>query len=512
MPLSGQSPTILHILQNASLFLLSTLFIPLCTCIAILSRITSPFTAATKRINRHRQWRATSPATFRARTVLVTGVGTGKGLFLARAFYRAGHRVIGADFEPYGVPVCGRFSVALDKFYRLATPSPVAGGPRKYVDDLVGIVEKEKVELWVSCSGVAAAVEDGEAAEAVETLTKCKAIQFGVTLTKILHGKHSFIENTQNLGLNIPDTHLITSVGDAMKFFYLTFPVEGSIQKKYIMKSVGLHDSIRLDMTLLPRPSSLDTQTHLSNLKPSPSRPFVLQQFIAGPKYCTHALIIKGEVLAFVACRSSDFLMHYKALPSSCLISEAMLSYTKIYAKKTGHSMTGHFSIDFLLDAADDTPEKDLTHKIYPIQCNPRARTAVILFADESENLAEAYLSLLPDHSTPVPTTSHAPEPSIIAPTTTNGYYWMGHDLVTMVMLPFWDFASRKIEIWTFLASWVEFVECVLFWRDGTFEVWDPWPAWWLYCGYWPGMFAAALVTRRWWSTCNVSTTKMFQC
>jgi hypothetical protein len=135
-----------------------------------------------------------------------------KGLFLARAFYRAGRRVIGADFEPYGVRVCGRFSVALDKFYKLSTSLTAAGSSRKYADDLVEIMKREKVELWASCSGVASAVEDGEAAETVEKLTKCKAVQFGVTLTKILHEKHSFMENTQNLGLNIPDTHLVTSV------------------------------------------------------------------------------------------------------------------------------------------------------------------------------------------------------------------------------------------------------------------------------------------------------------
>ena len=184
-----------------------------------------------------------------------------KGLFLARAFYRAGHRVIGADFEPYGVHVIGRFSVALDKFYRLSN-RPSAKGPRKYVGDLVEIIKRENVELWVSCSGIDSAVEDGEAAEAVEKLTKCKAIQFGVTLTEILHEKHSFIEDTKNLGRTVLDTYLITSVEDAMKFFYLTFPVEGMIQKKYIMKSVGLDDTIRAETTLLPRPSSSDTQIH----------------------------------------------------------------------------------------------------------------------------------------------------------------------------------------------------------------------------------------------------------
>ena len=40
-----------------------------------------------------------------------------KGLRIARAFYQAGHRVIGADFEPYSIPVSGRVSKALANFY-----------------------------------------------------------------------------------------------------------------------------------------------------------------------------------------------------------------------------------------------------------------------------------------------------------------------------------------------------------------------------------------------------------
>lgn len=130
-----------------------------------------------------------------------------KGLTIARTFYRAGHRVVGADFEPYKVPVCGRFSSAIEKFYRLSKPS-VESGPTQYIKELTDLIVKEKVELWVSCSSVASAIEDGEAAEIIEKETPCKAIQFGVTLTETLHEKHSFIDNTRRLGLNVPDTHL----------------------------------------------------------------------------------------------------------------------------------------------------------------------------------------------------------------------------------------------------------------------------------------------------------------
>jgi hypothetical protein len=62
------------------------------------------------------------------------------------------------------------------------------------------------------------------------------------------------------------------------------------------------------------------------------------------------------------------------------------------------------------------------------------------------------------------------------------------------------------------VSQWIEFAEHVVYWREGTYEVWDPWPAWWLYVGYWPGMFLVRLWERKWWSRCNVSTTKIFNC
>jgi catechol O-methyltransferase len=57
-----------------------------------------------------------------------------------------------------------------------------------------------------------------------------------------------------------------------------------------------------------------------------------------------------------------------------------------------------------------------------------------------------------------------------------------------------------------------DFVDHLLFWKDGTYEVWAPLPAWWLYHVYWPFQLALALVTGKKWSRANVSTSKMFKC
>jgi hypothetical protein len=531
MPLNHSSPTYLHILQNAFLIILCLSLLPLLTFFALFSRLISPYLSVTRHIKHHRKWRSNSSSTFRPRTILVTGVGMSKGLTLARIFYQAGHRVIGADFEPYGIPVSGHFSKAIEKFYPVTKPDSEEGSAI-YVQDLISIIKKEKVELWVSCSGVASALDDGEAAEAIEKETSCVPIQFGHSLTETLHEKHSFISHTRKLGLNVPATHLVTSETEAQVVLYPSKAARSpsgspprTPGRQHIMKPVGMDDSTRADMTLLPLPTHSATAAHIKRLNPTPFRPFVLQQYIKGPEYCTHSLILNGTVKAFVACPSAELLMHYSALPSSSALSQAMLLYTQTYARKTTPSMTGHFSIDFLVDAAVaadaetrigvcEAEVRELLGKLYPIECNPRAHTAVVAFTDLSvaEDLADAYLSILPSHEPRGVSNGHRISKLVVPKPGIRGTYWIGHDLVTRVLLPLLWAVRGQIGVREMAGRWLEFCEHVLLWREGTWVVWDPWPAWWLYGGYWPAMFLASLLERRWWSRVNVSTGKMFGC
>jgi hypothetical protein len=446
-----------------------------------------------------------------------------KGLAVARIFYRAGHRVIGADFEPYGIPVVGHFSSSLSKFYRLPKPTTERKSA-EYIKELVRIIKDEKAELWASVSGEASALEDGEAAEVIEKETSCKVIQFGLTLTETLHDKYSFIENTKRLNLNVPDTHLVTSENEALALLYPEKARPKANGKMYIMKSIIVDDSNRANMTLLPRPTLKETEMHIRQLNPTPFRPFVLQQYVFGPEYCAHSLIIAGKVRAFVACPSAEMLLHYNALPTSSALSQAMLLYLSTYASRTGSKMTGHFSIDFLVEesvaAAAETrfgvserEVKEWMGRLYPIECNPRANTAVVLFADEAEDLADAYLSVLPHHEPKGISNGHRDPYSLVVPKPdVPGYYWIGHDFATRVLLPVLRFLRREVGILQVGGSWMEFVEHLVYWRESTYEVWDPWPAWWAYIGYWPARFAVSLWEGGRWSRVNVATTKVFGC
>lgn len=548
MVLNSDSPWLAHAAQNIFLILLSLAFLPLDLTILFLSYAIRYFFYSGNKpgviaSGVHQASKDEQPK----KTILVTGVGMTKGLALARAFYQAGHRVIGADFEPGFA--CGRFSTALSGFYTLRKPttsSSSSGSSSKlYVQDLINVIVREHVDLWVSCSGVASAVEDGEAKEMIEQQTNCKAVQFNVRVTQMLHEKHTFVEHTKQIGLHVPETHTITSREQVEHALQQAAP-----GRKFILKTIGMNDAARGEIlsTLLPKETPHATKKYLATLHISPQAPWILQQFILGQEFCTHALVIRGKVCAFVACPSAELLMHYRALPADSALSQAMLQFTRTYAAAEGESFTGHLSFDFLVEGDDmDTTTTTTTQQrrrrdpreivLYPIECNPRAHTAVCLLTNRNPDMIHAYLELLnetpnqnknnnhPEHlaTTPTPSTPKEEEET--------SYYWIGHDLLTLLFNPFLSsptiapppqhhpslssffsiffspsfYRAYKHNLLTFLSH-------LLTWKDGTYEIWDPLPWFALYHVYWPLRFAMCLVTGTRWSRVNVSTTKMFEC
>ncbi len=429
-----------------------------------------------------------------------------KGLTLARMFYKAGHNVIGADFEPYAIPACGRFSKALDRFYNVPT---VQGphGSAYYAQELLEIVRRDKVDLWVSCSGVASAVEDGLAKEVIERQSNCRCIQFDIRTTSTLHEKHSFIEQTKQLKLPTPDTYNVTSRTAVHQVLNRTE------KKKYILKSIGVDDANRGDMTILPRRTTSETYHHVANVPISPQKPWVLQQYVQGKEYCTHALVVDGKVQAFVACPSSDLLMHYEALPANSILSKAMLKFTEAFAARSEGGITGHLSFDFMVDEV--ATERGAEMVLQPIECNPRAHTALVLFDGNSAEMARAYMSAVKPPVNGVNGVNGENgdyEHGVVTPSDPPKYYWIGHDLVALVLYPLFQVLMRKTTVMACIHSCLTFLEHLLFWKDGTFEVWDPLPWWCLYHIYWPGQFLRCILRQQKWTRVNVGTTKMFVC
>lgn len=489
-----RSPKTAHILKNVALLLLSLILLPLDTGILLLSYVARRFRHRSPR----RQIRQ-SP-TFRPRAILVTGVGMDKGLFLARTFYEAGHEVIGADFEPDGVLVRGRVSCALRKFYRVSAPDGTAGASA-YISDLLAIVRREGIDLWVSCAGQSTELEDAQAKEVIERRTSCKVVQLDAGLIETVHPKDSFVRYVASLGLNVPETHLVTSRGAIHKI------LDHSRVGRYIIKPDGIDNARRGELTALPHSSRSRTYSYVASLDVSPANPWVLQEFVRGKEYCSHALVVRNEVKAFVACPSTQLLMHYEALPADSALNRALLEFNQEFATRSKGEMTGHLALDFMVRELPSAKGVETT--IYPIECNPRAHTAVLLFDGLSVELSNAYLAALSPGAPNGAVNGY--EPHVVTPNESLKFFWAGHDLVTSFCLPLLDCLLGRVPARQLLHDFSVVMRHLLFWKEGTYTVWDPLPWWWLYHVYWPGKFLMSIRHGRPWSQLNVSTVRTFE-
>ncbi|KAK7184113.1 hypothetical protein DPSP01_001248 [Paraphaeosphaeria sporulosa] len=475
-----------HVPKNILLPLLSLITLPFSAALVILSLVYSKLFPQPRQI----PFRDASER----KTILVTGVSMTKGLVIARILAQnTPHRVIGADTSALSP---GRFSSSLAKFCILTPPDGNDAEP--YIDSLLHVIKSEKVDLWISCSSVIAAVEDGEVVRLAEKERGpgFHAVQFRSDVVKRLHEKDHFIDYIRSLELPVPESHRSTSSAEVVKILIKEKKGNGK-DKKFILKPIGVDDRARANMmTLLPFEKREDTVSYIKNLHISSNNPFQVQQFISGAEYCTHALVIRGRVVAFTCCPSSELLMHYEAIPSSSHLFKQMLEFTQRVAEDGGESFSGHLSFDFLAEG------EGTVSKLYPIECNPRAHTAVALFSNTPQ-MASAYLSAFEP--------SKPKDMEIVTPRSpTSSYYWLGHDIVALLILPVLDLLWGIRTVSEVLDCMTDFWEHVVSWRDGTFSIQDPVPFFVLYHVYWPLKFLTSLVKGKRWSRINVSTTKVF--
>ena len=293
------------------------------------------------------------------------------------------------------------------------------------------------------------------------------------------------------------------------------------------MKTIETDDANRPNagVVVLPKRTLSQTYGYVSSLSVTESTPWILQQFIGGEEYCTHSIVVRGEVKLFVACRSCDLLMHYQALPETSGLNKAMLRYTQEFARRAGAKFTGHLSFDFMV--GEEVGASGVQHHIYPIECNPRAHTALCLFsgAKASQYMVQAYLSVLGSsttngsHDEDQNGLSDSEEQSdcgstegIAFPPSNTSFYWVGHDIVTGAVLPVLGLMTLNTGILSCLQDLLGFITHTLFWKDGFYEIWDPLPWLWQYHVWWPAQFVKSLSSGKNWSRINVSTNKIFGC
>ncbi len=327
-------------------------------------------------------------------TVLISGGKMTKALQLARSFAAAGHRVVLVEKNTYRF-TGHRFSRAVDAFH--VVPDPRDPG---YADALLAIVALEGVDLYVPvCSPVASAFD---AAAAQVLAAHCEVLSLDAELVRTLDDKHRFTELAASLGLSVPDTHLITAPEQVLDVDL------ADRARPYVLKSIAYDPVHRLDLTLLPLGSRAETEVFLAGKPISAENPWILQEFITGQEYCTHATARDGEITVWCCCVSSAFQVNYAQVDRP-----RIREWVSAFVARLG--VTGQVSFDFL-EAEDGTP--------YAIECNPRTHSAITMFHDHPAHpgLAEAYLGARDSPLEPLPSSR---------PT-----YWLYHELWRALSTP----------------------------------------------------------------------------
>lgn len=308
--------------------------------------------------------RAMPPVTPTAtpRTVLLSGAKMTKALALARAFHRAGHRVVLVETARYRWSG-HRFSNCVDAFRIVPPPDHP-----DYPDALARIIEEEGVDVYVPvCSPLSSRYE---AAAASALGDRCEVIHVDADVICTLDDKDAFAASADAVGLATPETHRITDPGQVTDFDFGRRP-----GRRYVLKSIPYDPVHRLDMTLLPLATAEATAAHVRSLPISAEQPWVLQEFIEGDEYCTHGTVRGGALQVWACCRSSPSQLNYEMVDRPDIEK-----WVRTYVEALG--LTGQVSLDFIVDADD---------RAVAIECNPRTHSAITMFYDHPD-LARGYL------------------------------------------------------------------------------------------------------------------------
>jgi hypothetical protein len=326
------------------------------------------------------------------RTVLISGGKMTKALALARAFHRAGHRVVLVEAAKYRF-TGHRFSRHVDRF--LTVPRPEDPG---YAPALLDIVITEGVDVYVPVCSPVASYYDALAAPLLAPF--CEVLHCDAETVRALDDKHAFPTMAAALGLPVPDTHRVTTPEQVADFDFASAPAA-----PYILKSIPYDPVHRLDLTPLPRPAPGDTAAFARSKPIAADTPWILQQLVSGQEYCVHTTVRDGHVQVYACCASSAFQVNYAMVDNP-----AVEAWVRGFVEPL--RLTGQISFDVM--QADDG-------RVYPIECNPRTHSAITMFYDHPD-LARAYL----EDGVPVITPTATSRPT----------YWTYHELWRMLSRP----------------------------------------------------------------------------
>ncbi|MEO1591833.1 MAG: ATP-grasp domain-containing protein [Cyanobacteria bacterium J06632_22] len=302
-----------------------------------------------------------------ARTILLTGSRAPVTLELARQFARIGHRVLVADSLPYDLCASSR---AVQQRFTVPTPRH---NTTAFIAALRHIIQTEQVDWLIPTCEEVFYISAGR-----DWLTPyCQVFVEPLAKLKPLHNKWLFIQKIQALGLAVPQTWQVASRAALIAI------LASNIPERLVIKPV--YSRFATQVRFLEKSASV-----LPSIDLSPANPWVLQAFIPGTHYCLYGIAHDGKLTAFAAyptlfTAGQGACIYFKAIDAPHLLSWMQ---TIVAAEQ----FTGQIAFD-VIETEDGT--------IYPLECNPRAISAVHLF-EPSDRLDQAFFGSIDSLIRPV--------------------------------------------------------------------------------------------------------------
>jgi predicted ATP-grasp superfamily ATP-dependent carboligase len=298
--------------------------------------------------------------------ILLTGGRAPATLDLARAFHNAGHTVFmveslrGHLSQPSNA-IKTNFLVPAPRFETAA-----------YHLALKKIIEENQIDLLIpTCE---------EIFHIARGLDKLPCSVFSDPIIKLneIHNKWNFVINAITNDLFAPETMLIKTMDDILHAFaQWRGLVIKPVYSRFASRTLILPE-LKKTLSTLP----LDA-------------PWVAQEFIPGPQFCTYSVCHNGHITAHTTYPSHFTAGQGATIAFGHVDHPAIFEWVRSFVKK--NKFTGQIAFDFI-----ESPEG----RIYALECNPRATSGVHLLASHT-GFAEAFLNPSMKMITPVDNHSH---------------------------------------------------------------------------------------------------------
>ncbi len=291
-------------------------------------------------------------------TVLITGSRAPAALDLARAFAKAGHRVIGAESLSFAL---SKHSNAFHAFYPITAPNTSLD---LFRDDLVKIINAEKVDLLIPTC------EEAFHVAKIREQLPCFTLVDNFQKLNQLHSKFEFNQLCKTNSLAAPESYRICSSEEGITL------VQKLDWNRFVLKPEFSRFATK---TLIQ--NQKDSIDVLKSAAVSSKTPWVVQNCLIGPEYCTYSVAIEGKLLAHVTYDHEFTAGRGAGICFRSVQHAAIETWVKSFVEKTNY--TGQIAFDFI-EKSDGTVE--------PLECNPRATSGVHLVT-QNLNFVEAIAS-----------------------------------------------------------------------------------------------------------------------